>query len=50
METAVLAAIGAAAVYYVVRMLWKEANGENQCSCASGCSNKSCCGDKKNKK
>ncbi len=47
MEKIILIAIGIAAVYYVVRLLWKEAKGDIQCSCSSNCSEKGCCGSKK---
>ena len=38
MQTVILIAIGAVAVYYVVRLLWKEVKGELPCNCSSNCS------------
>jgi len=49
MEKIILGLIGVAAIYFVVRNLWKEAKGEVKCACShSGCSNsdenkKGCC-------
>lgn len=44
MEKIILAVIGVAAVYFVVRLLWKEAKGELPCNCGQSCcdSNKEC--------
>jgi hypothetical protein len=36
MEKIILGLIGVAAIYYVVRLLWKEAKGEAQCNCSQG--------------
>lgn len=49
MEKIVLAVIGAAAVYFAVRMLWKEAKGDLPCNCGQNCcdSKKKCGNDKK---
>ena len=46
MEKIILAVIGIAAVYLVVRLLWKEAKGELPCNCGQSCcdSNKECPG------
>lgn len=47
MEKIILVIIGVAAVYFVVRLLWKEAKGEMQCHCAQGdCSSKKECENK----
>lgn len=47
MEKVILAIIGVAAVYFVVRLLWKEAKGELPCNCANdSCSNKKNCKNK----
>ena len=37
MEKIILAVIGVAAVYFVVRLLWKEAKGELPCNCGQSC-------------
>jgi hypothetical protein len=51
MEKLILILIGGAAVFYLIRLAWKSAKGEVECSCAQGsCSkspeenNKDCCG------
>lgn len=52
MEKVILVVIGCAAAYFVVRLLWKEAKGEVQCSCSQGScggrnqDKKSCCSGK----
>ncbi|HWR56508.1 MAG TPA: FeoB-associated Cys-rich membrane protein [Negativicutes bacterium] len=51
MEKIILAVIGVAAVYFVVRLLWKEAKGELPCNCGQSCCDrkKECPGKEKNK-
>jgi hypothetical protein len=48
MEKIILVAIGIAASWYVIRLLWKTAKGETQCNCSSSqCGQKSCCATKR---
>jgi hypothetical protein len=44
MEKIILLLIGATAVFYVFRLMWKEAKGEVQCHCSQGsCNSKNGC-------
>jgi hypothetical protein len=39
MEKIIVGLIGVAAIYYIVRKLWKEAKGEVKCACSQGSCN-----------
>ncbi|MBU2700625.1 hypothetical protein Ga0466249_001717 [Sporomusaceae bacterium BoRhaA] len=38
MEQIILFGVGILAVFYVIRLLWKEVQGKTTCSCCKGCS------------
>lgn len=42
MDKIILIGIGAAAVCYILRLIWRSIKGESTCSCSGACGNTSC--------